>query len=167
MKKHLKQTAQSLIEFALLLPILFLFIMGLFDIGRAIFYYSALNTAAREGTRFAIVQPGCNYMSDPISCSEPELDAYPLNCENAASIANIAICNEIRNNYLLVNDLGDSVITIDHNEYSGPETDVPPDVFVRITITFPFEPITPGLNLIGDFTMNVNSEMMMTPMSKP
>ena len=47
---------QSLIEFVLLLPLLFLLVMGLFDIGRAVFYYATLNTAVREGTRFAIVQ---------------------------------------------------------------------------------------------------------------
>lgn len=48
---------QSLAEFALIFPLFFFLVTGLFDLGRAIFAYSTLNTAAREGTRFAIVQP--------------------------------------------------------------------------------------------------------------
>ena len=47
---------QSIIEFALLFPLVFLLITGLFDLGRAVFYLSTINTAAREGTRWAIVQ---------------------------------------------------------------------------------------------------------------
>ena len=69
MKLSKKLPGQSFIEFALVLPIFLLLIMGLFDIGRAIFYYAILNTAVREGTRFAIVQPNCSYKSNPSACS--------------------------------------------------------------------------------------------------
>ena len=66
---------QSLVEFALIFPLFLLLIMGLFDIGRAIFYFSTLNTAVREGTRFAIVQPDCDYLSDPVNCTGGYLEA--------------------------------------------------------------------------------------------
>jgi Flp pilus assembly protein TadG len=48
---------QSLVEFALLLPVFVLFIVVVFDLGRAIYYYSAIYNAAREGVRYGIVQP--------------------------------------------------------------------------------------------------------------
>ena len=48
---------QSILEFALVFPLIFLLITGLVDLGRALFYYSTLNNAVREGTRYAIVQP--------------------------------------------------------------------------------------------------------------
>lgn len=49
------QRAQGLVEFALLLPILVLFLMVIFDIGRATYYYSAVNNAAREGARYGAI----------------------------------------------------------------------------------------------------------------
>ena len=42
-------------EFALALPIFLLLLVGLFDIGRAVFSYNTLTNAAREGARMAIV----------------------------------------------------------------------------------------------------------------
>jgi hypothetical protein len=46
---------QSLTEFALILPILLLLIMGIFDLGRAIYYFSAINHAAHEGARYGAI----------------------------------------------------------------------------------------------------------------
>ena len=49
------ETGQSLIEFALILPIVLLIITGLFDVARATWQENTLAYAAREGTRYAIV----------------------------------------------------------------------------------------------------------------
>lgn len=49
------QSGQSLVEFALLMPIMLLIITGLFDVARAVWEENTLAYAAREGTRFAIV----------------------------------------------------------------------------------------------------------------
>ena len=46
---------QSLIEFALILPLFLLLVTGLFDVARAVFQENTLAYAAREGTRYAIV----------------------------------------------------------------------------------------------------------------
>ena len=46
---------QTLVEFALILPILLLVLIGIFDAGRAVFAYHTANNAAREGGRQAIV----------------------------------------------------------------------------------------------------------------
>ncbi len=55
MKKKTK--AQSLVEFALLLPIFLLVVLGIFDLGRVIYTLSALHNAAREGARYGAVNP--------------------------------------------------------------------------------------------------------------
>lgn len=44
-----------MVEFAMVAPLFFLLLMGVFDFGRAIFYYNQLAHAAREAARFAIV----------------------------------------------------------------------------------------------------------------
>lgn len=49
------ERGQSLVETALVLPILLLILMGIFDFGRAVFAFNAVSNAAREAARVAIV----------------------------------------------------------------------------------------------------------------
>ncbi|PKO01174.1 MAG: hypothetical protein CVU42_01635 [Chloroflexi bacterium HGW-Chloroflexi-4] len=54
--KNIKRNAgQSLVEFALIFPLIFLLITGFLDLGRAVFAFSSVSNAVREGTRFATV----------------------------------------------------------------------------------------------------------------
>jgi Flp pilus assembly protein TadG len=57
--RHARRTnrgrGQSLVEFALVIPIFLLIMVALFDLGRAVFAYNTLTNAAREGARLAIV----------------------------------------------------------------------------------------------------------------
>ncbi len=55
MRRFGRDGAQALVEFALVLPVLLLLIVGLFDVGRAVQEENTLAYAAREGTRYAIV----------------------------------------------------------------------------------------------------------------
>lgn len=50
---------QELLEFALILPIFLLLAFGILDLGLATYSYSSLQSAAREGARYAIVN-ACN-----------------------------------------------------------------------------------------------------------
>ena len=49
---------QTLVEFALVLPILLVVIVGVLDGGRVIFTNTTLSQAAREGARLAAVEAG-------------------------------------------------------------------------------------------------------------
>jgi Flp pilus assembly protein TadG len=51
---------QTLVEFALILPIFVLLLVGIFDFGRAIYAYNTISNAAREAVRVAIVDQSCN-----------------------------------------------------------------------------------------------------------
>jgi Flp pilus assembly protein TadG len=59
MKDHSQDTVrgQSLVEFALAIPILLLLMVVIFDLGRAVYYSSAVHNAAREGARYGIIHP--------------------------------------------------------------------------------------------------------------
>src|SRR5438105_13345470 len=46
---------QTLVEFAIIIPIFILVLMGIFDLGRAVYAWSTVNNAAREAGRQAIV----------------------------------------------------------------------------------------------------------------
>jgi Flp pilus assembly protein TadG len=52
---HRGRAGQSLVEFALILPIALILLLAVFDAGRAVFLYNGLTNAAREGARLAVV----------------------------------------------------------------------------------------------------------------
>src|SRR4029077_16914007 len=53
-----RRRGQSLVEFALVLPIFLLLIMGVIDAGRLVYMNSTLSNAAREGARTGAVEAG-------------------------------------------------------------------------------------------------------------
>jgi len=90
---------QSLIEFALMLPIILLIITGIFDVGRAVWQENTLAYAAREGTRYAIVH-GSGY-------PDPSMIQYPPSGSNPGN--NAGITQVVRNAAVGVG----GVITVD------------------------------------------------------
>jgi hypothetical protein len=66
MRRHLRERSrgQALVEFALILPVFLLVLMGIFDLGRAVFYSSTLSNAARETAREGIVDQTCSHLQD-------------------------------------------------------------------------------------------------------
>lgn len=94
-----KLTGQSVIEFALALPILLLLIMGVLDFGRAFFMKIALVNAAREGAYFLSYNPAdktkCDLASPPL-CYLGTRQAVVKDAYAAGMVvnpANIAITN--------------------------------------------------------------------------
>lgn len=57
---------QSLVEFALILPIFLLFLFGIIDLGRGVYAYNTIQNAAREGTRVAIVDQNEDVIVDEV-----------------------------------------------------------------------------------------------------
>lgn len=47
------ERAQAIVEFAIVLPILMMLLVGIFEVGRMIYTYAAVNNASREAARFA------------------------------------------------------------------------------------------------------------------
>jgi hypothetical protein len=58
------QQGQSLVEFALILPLMVLIVIGIFDLGRAFFAYIAISNAAREGARVYTFSPKTTTRAD-------------------------------------------------------------------------------------------------------
>ena len=65
-----RQRGQSLVEFALVLPIFLLMLFGLIDLGRIIYFNSTLSQAAREGARAASVEAFWVGRTEP-QCNQP------------------------------------------------------------------------------------------------
>src|SRR5687768_15403499 len=59
-----ERRGQSMVEFALILPVFVLILVGLFDVGRAVYAFNTVNNAAREGARWAIVDQTVTHIDD-------------------------------------------------------------------------------------------------------
>src|SRR6266545_2337009 len=52
-QKYFNEQAQAIVEFAIVLPILLVLLVGILEVGRMIFIYAAINNASREAARYA------------------------------------------------------------------------------------------------------------------
>ena len=77
MNRHRDRRGQSLVEFALILPIFVLMLVGIFDFGRAIYAFNTISQAAREGARLAIVDQTISHIQDEASESSVSLGIDP------------------------------------------------------------------------------------------
>jgi len=87
-RRQARRLGQSLVEFALVGPMILLVVFGVVDFGRAYFHQNQLTNAAREGARLAILRDHmCNTVVGPSSdCSA-----------NAAGMTGASVCQAILN----------------------------------------------------------------------
>jgi Flp pilus assembly protein TadG len=84
------EDGQSLVEFALMLPLLLLVVTGLFDVARAVWQENTLAYSAREGTRYAIVHgSGSSLSLGPSDPAEPNITAVVRSA--AVGVPNISV----------------------------------------------------------------------------
>jgi len=154
MKKQLTK-GQSIIEVALIFPIVLFLLLGFFDLGRTVIYYSSLSNAVREGTRAGIVNH--QYLEDAINGSD---------LTKAVMVAS-PICPEIADETIARTEDTLKCIVYRYgfalSESFDPVTDITPvvtpnedGVYEKITISanYCFEPVTPGILLIVNTTCN-------------
>ena len=136
MRRRRHGRGQALVEFALALPIFLMLMMGVFDLGRAIYMYNGVSQAAREIARVASVYP----------CTDLEACTLGDTPQTAAVLAT---------QKGLIPNLGNPTFTcvdIDGSTYTLPC--VTP-YQVKVVIFAPYAPVTPGLSLVG--TLNLQS----------
>lgn len=136
---HRAVRAQAIVEFAIVLPILLGILIGLFEFGRMVFVYAAVNNASREAVRFA----------SAIGFNDT---TYYRKYQYCSAIRDVAK----RNAFLL--NLQDSDVAIEYDH--GPNTGLPfdtcpagvtndPTIVVKtgqdrviVTVTASYSPIT-------------------------
>lgn len=145
-------SGQSLVEFALVFPIIVLLVMGFMEIGRAVFAYNTIANAARQGARVAAV----NQLADVTECDEsrPIEDPYEphWSLRGCAILAGKTI------------GLTTSNVAISYVAPPGTTLDCDPTLHIgciaAVTVSYHFTLTTPFVStLIGPFTMSQTSEM--------
>jgi len=74
------EKGQSLVEFALLLPVVVLLVVGILELGRVVSAQLIVENLAREGARYAIAGPDETQVSQRVRelCPNPPLDPSNL-----------------------------------------------------------------------------------------
>lgn len=95
-----KQRGQTLAEFALVIPIFLLILMGIFDMGRAVFAYTSIANAAREGTRLGIVNQSTGKITERANQMAAAADktaaAVTIQISQSDSAPNANDCTPVR-----------------------------------------------------------------------
>lgn len=77
--RHSEERGQSLVEFALIIPIVMLLMVGLFDLGRVVFINNSLSDGARHGARHAATDPrSADYCSRIDTAVRTAIRSQPL-----------------------------------------------------------------------------------------
>ncbi len=149
-----RSRGQSVVEFALVLPILLLLLAATIDFGRLFYTYVAVDNAAKEGALYGARQPLCDDNSNP-ACADPNNVAWH-------------VANEASN---LVDGSGNSLLTstVACRDTSGvlvqPINNCVDGFTYQVTVTSPFTLITPLISSIVGQTIVLRSQSQATVIS--
>jgi Flp pilus assembly protein TadG len=93
------QEGQSLVEVALVLPVLLLILLGIFDFGRAVYAYNAVSNASREAVRLAIVDQNATAVSAEAQDAAIGLDPAAVSVSFSTTCAVIGCTAEVQVEY--------------------------------------------------------------------
>jgi Flp pilus assembly protein TadG len=133
-----RQPGQTLIEFAIILPVLLLIVMVVFDLGRIVYYYSMLTNAAREGARYG------------------STNAAATNTIIQQRVLEYAAGFDLQPSDVVVNKSSVTNVEVEQNSIYRD------DINVEVTIDFDFVPITPYVDRLlpgGALDIQISSRM--------
>jgi hypothetical protein len=140
MNRRRDHRGQALVEFALVIIVFLVILMGIVDFGMAIYKFNGVSQAAREIARVTSVHP----------CSTPGA----LTCSPGGSTETQDVIDIQKG---LIPALEDPTITcIDQAGAPNAPCDFSKDS-VRVEIEAPYQPMTPLLRLTGTWTMKGSS----------
>ena len=172
---------QTLVEFALILPVFILLLFGVLDVGRYVYMNSVLSQAAREGARVAAAEaewigktvsddPSCVASPASITNANPGAHVCPATVTGATNslqadviaAANrmVAPFGSVKNTYFSCQPVG----TVPSSGWA--KTDCPSNnrtasksvVWVRVELTF--TPLTPIIGQAWAFTTSGSATMV-------
>jgi TadE-like protein len=150
-------SGQALVEFAFVFPVIALLVFGFIDIGRAVYAYSTLTNAARQGARVAAVN-----QLDP---SSP-----PWQCDESRPVESVTTPHWTFRGCAMVSGgtIGVTPTDVGITYSAPPGTSLTCDVgteldigcIASVTVNAQFVPITPVAGaLIGSIAMSSTSQM--------
>jgi len=152
-----KTRGQSLVEMALTLPLFLLVVFTFIDLGRAIYYNSALGNAVREGARYASVTPNLD---------DAGVQSLVVGKVTGYSVAVPIPSSDVSVEITKLNGTGD-----DWELCADGIDDTDGCVYVTVAATFLFDPVTPFLEKAfgspgTEIELSTESTMLLTPFAR-
>jgi len=148
------ERGQTLVEFALVFPLLMLMLLGVVELGRGIYYYNSLSNLAREGARSGVV----------ISTRINPQTAWDIDGNHEGTYSGItayAGANTIVGNVAskaVAFDLSRMIVIINHDEGAWRNMALP----LEVRVQYPFESLitnwigsSPTITLTAQTTMRI------------
>jgi len=128
-----RSKGQSLVEFAIMIPVLLLIIGGALDLGRLFYAHVAIENAAKEGALYGATNPGCDVAKS--GCNDPETVRSHVENESVGipAVTTTSVCS------------------------SGSVESCQPGDTYRVTVTSPFTMVTPILVPLLGGTLQLES----------
>ena len=130
---------QSLVEFALILPLLALLLLGSVDLTRAFYYYLALQNASRETARVLVDYP--SQYDDTAGCTAGHQESYPIIDVSCGA--------------------GTIIIAPAANGSANPPLRQPGHRAITVTATYAFKPITVLIQWFTGPTLTLRAQTVM------
>lgn len=124
-----------MVEFALVFPIFILIVMGVVDLGRAVWQYNTLSNAAREGARYGIV------LKNPDGTARTDAQITDVVKEKAVGVD--------------ITGGGSVVIAFP----DGRTAEKP----IKVTVTYQYQPVAPLISAVipgGAINLSATSQMI-------
>ena len=115
-----RQPGQAAVEFALVIILLTFMLMGVMDLGRGVYAYNVIASAAREGARYGITHPT---LADGVTVNQQGIRTHTL------STATL--------------DLDQNQITASCSPNCEPNSNI------TVIVQYTFQPVTPFFGIIG------------------
>ncbi len=140
-RKRNGERGQAMVEFALSVPVFFAVVYGICDFGRALFTYDLVTSAARIGSRYAIVHgSACTLSSCPATSAT--IQTYVRSQVNG-----------INTSQLTVTAAWSKGTGCTDTAFKGPQC------IVNVTVSYPFQFV---LALQESLTMTSSSQMVIS-----
>lgn len=135
---------QALVEFSLVLIPFLILMMGVFDLGRAIYMMNSTAEAAREIARVTVVHP-FGATKDLGTSTQ----AQAVIATQRGMVPNLQIAPST------------DIVCVDVTDTVMPDSECKerPDRFVRVRVTAPFSPVTPLVSMFGSHTFESTSRI--------
>jgi Flp pilus assembly protein TadG len=157
------ERGQALVEFALIVPIFILMLLGLFDIGRAVYDFNTISNASREAVRVAIVDQDCTFIENQAINRAVSLGLAPVQVDIYIWDPEAADSGDFTSASAIANHRQPCGVPTPANapntcRQSNTEATIIVGCVVEVTIHYQYTPATPIIgNLIGTIDMTATT----------
>jgi Flp pilus assembly protein TadG len=147
-------SGQSLVEFALVFPLIVLILFGIFDLGRGVYAYNTMANAARQGARVAAVNQldvtAMTTCNEDMPIENPATPHWQIRPCAAASAVSLGV--------------QPSGVSVAYTKPPGTDLSCAPTLHVgciaSVTVSYTWTPSTPVIgNILGPIQMSSTSQI--------